>query len=265
VQAASKKRNEYFKYHKTTYSFENLQTVMKKILNNFIKYNEMRKLFFLSFILFLFSLCTCYTAFSQDLYEYKNQIKFSPIRMINLLNPGFELSYERKNGRKFSTQISVAYLVDCIQTTQHEKYSGYRILLEEKLFHFNYKFFKQYVSLETGYYAVNMISSANFMPKGIDRNDDLYFNSKYEDIFNMNRTGIIVNSKYGVQFLIKRLTFDTNIGFGIIIHNITHSNRLNPDDKWMPSSHTFFYNLMVREGKRLMPNFPFTFKVGYLF
>ncbi len=202
--------------------------------------------------------------FSQDLSEYKNQIKFSPIRTVNILNPGFELSYEREHGR-LSTQVSAAYLTDCLHATPYEDYGGYRIMLEEKLLFFKRKFFRQYFSFETGYYTASMVSSAYFVPKGIEWGDDLYYDSKYEDTFNLKRMGVIIDAKYGMQFLIGHFTIDFSSGLGVIIHNITHSNRQNPDDEMVWPRHPNAYYMMEYEGNHSMPNFPLTLKLGYIF
>jgi len=219
------------------------------------------------FILFLLVLCKNSFVYSQDLSEYKNQIKFSPIQTINLLNPGFELSYEREYG-KFSSQISVAYLVDCFRTTPYEDYNGYRVMLEEKLFHFKRNYYRQYFSLEIGYYSASMLHSLYFVPKNIEWGDDLYYTSQYKDVFNLKRTGTIINAKYGMQFLIKRFRIDLSVGLGIIIHNITHSDRVNFDDKMVSPRHPNAYYMMEYEGSHSMPNFPvfpYTLKIGYVF
>ena len=72
----------------------------------------MRKAFFLIII----CLCTSICSFSQQAenkVNYNNQIKFSPMRMINLFNPGFELSYQRNYGPDFDTfNPCFLYLVD---------------------------------------------------------------------------------------------------------------------------------------------------------
>jgi len=185
--------------------------------------------------------------------------------MIYYYNPGFELSYELKYGGKLSTQISAAYLIDCFHSTSYENYNGYRILLEEKRYFFKRKLFSQYFSIETGYYAANMTSSSYFVPKGIELGDDLYYESRYQDIFDLKRTGVIINVNYGMQFLIKHFSINWSTGFGFFIHNITHSNRLNPDDKIDSSSSSLVNNMMKREGKHLMPNLPLTLRFGYAF
>lgn len=216
-----------------------------------------------TFTLFLLLLCANKSVYSQDLIKYKNQIKFSPIRIVNIMNPGFELSYEREHGEKFSTQISAAYLIDCFQTTPYEDYSGYRIMFEEKLFRSGDKSFRQYFSLEIGYYSANMICPAYFIPKDIEWNDDLYYESQYKDVFNLKRTGVIIDAKYGIQFLIKHFSIDFSFGLGVIIQNITHSNRLNSDDKMVLPRHPNVYYMIEYEGKHSILNLPLTLKLGY--
>ena len=178
---------------------------------------------------------------TESLTDYKNQIKFSPIRAVNILNPGLELSYEREYG-KFSTQISATYLVDCFGTTYSKDYSGYRIMLEQKWFQSKQKNQRTYFSLDLGYYSASMTNSAYFTPKGIEWTDN------YEDIFNLKRTGVMVSGKFGVQLLIKRFIIDFGIGFGIITHNITHSNKTNPDDELLSPRSPNVYYMMEKEG-----------------
>jgi hypothetical protein len=221
----------------------------------------MNKIKFLTFAFFLTSI----NAFTQDLPAHKNQIEFSLTKMINPPDPGFELSYERKHGEMFSTQMSAAYLVDCFQATSYKDYSRYRILIEEKLYFFKKKIFRQYFSLETGYYAASMMSSECFVPNGIEKDDELYYESQYVDIFSLKRKGLIIDAKYGQQFLIKRFTIGFGIGIGILIHNVSHSNRLKPDDKMVSPGSLNVYHIMDKEGKRSVPYFPFTLKFGYAF
>jgi len=221
------------------------------------------------FIVFCILVASSSLLFSQNAFERRNQIKFSPMRTINLLNPGFELSFERKFTEIFSTQIAVAYLVDLLRShdNNRQNYSGYRIMLEQKLFYANAtrNNIRAYISLGTGYYSVNMISSAFFMPRGIELGDPLYYDSQYWDMFNLKRTGVIINVKTGVQFLINRVSIDFSFGLGIIIQNVTHTNRLNPEDRMATPRHLNVWYMTEREGRNVRPNFPFTLKIGYSF
>ena len=228
---------------------------------SFFKLNKL-KLSTLLLIIFLYS--NNYL-FSQNVSEYKNLIKFSLSRTIDVLNPGFELNYEREYGKKFSTQVSATYLVDCFHMTPYKDYSGYRIMLEEKLFCFKLKPFRQYFSLETGYYSASMINSAYFVPKGIEWADELYDESQYEDIFNLKRTAVIISPKCGLQYAIGHFTIDFSAGLGIAIQNITHTNRQNPDDEMVSPMHPNIYYMTENEGKHSIPNFSLAVKLGYAF
>jgi len=216
-----------------------------------------------TFVLFLFLLCSNSIVFSQELPEYKNQIKFSPLRLLNNLNPGLELGYEREYD-KYSSQVSVAYLFDFFPITEYKNYSGHRIMLEQKYFIFKRKYVRQYFSLGMGYYSASMIASSLFMPKDIERGDILYYDSQYEDTFKLKRIGVPIDAKYGIQLLIDRSIIEFSVGFGFIIHNITHSNRMNPNDK-MVNDHFNVYYMMEKEGKHVMPNLPLTLKLSYAF
>ena len=222
----------------------------------------MKTLKFLVLVLFLSPLFTNGKAFSQDTWEYRNQIKFTPLRTLNLLNPGFEVSYERKYAKKIATQVSMAYLVDLFTFTPCKDYNGYRFLLEEKLYLFKHRFFMQYASLEGGYYAANMIRTSTFERKDTGLSSDRLV---YDDTYHLKRTGIIFNTKYGVQFLFDSFVMDVSVGLGIITHTIVHSNRAYPDDELALLYGPNYYYMWEVEGKRSILNFPFSLKIGYSF
>src|SRR5688572_20567996 len=78
--------------------------------------------------------------FAQDLPVKRNQIKVSPLRVIDIPAPGLELSYERLHAIRFakfeyiSSQLSVAYLDNLLHLEEDRIPKGYRISLEEKFF-----------------------------------------------------------------------------------------------------------------------------------
>lgn len=39
----------------------------------------------------------------------KNRITFSPVRLVDPVNPGIELGYERLHGKRYATQLSADY------------------------------------------------------------------------------------------------------------------------------------------------------------
>lgn len=81
-----------------------------------------------TFVLFAFN------SYGQTDFEiHKNQIKFSPVKMIDPINTGIEISYERRTGN-FSTQIATAYLTDIFRVGDFRQLKGFRIGIEKKYF-----------------------------------------------------------------------------------------------------------------------------------
>lgn len=215
--------------------------------------------------LFLAILGGVFKVYGQDSSLYSSQIKFAPVKMINLINPGVKLAYELRHSQKFATQVSGVYLRDFFGSSPYKDYRGYKFLLEEKFYHGQRRAFSRYVSLETGYYKAKMLNKTIFVPVAIETDDDLYYESQYEDQYNLKRDGVITNAKYGMVFLIKRFTIDLSFGIGTTIHRIDHSNRLDPEDKFFKTRHINFYHMMEEEGRRITPNFPISVKFGYIF
>ena len=50
------------------------------------------------------------SAFGQLDNKFKNQIKLTPPKMIEYLNQGIELNYERSHATKFASELSAAIL-----------------------------------------------------------------------------------------------------------------------------------------------------------
>lgn len=77
-------------------------------------------------ILFLAFLSSSFIAYGQDSLSYKNQFKFAPVNMVNLINPGVKLAYELRHSQKFATQVSKVYLRDIFGSSPYKDYRGYR-------------------------------------------------------------------------------------------------------------------------------------------
>jgi len=65
--------------------------------------------------------------FGQNDIKGKNQIKVSPLRVVNFVNPGIELSYERLHGNRYSSQLSFGYMNETFNTTQFDRYKGLKV------------------------------------------------------------------------------------------------------------------------------------------
>jgi hypothetical protein len=203
----------------------------------------------------------------------KNQIKFSPVRMINTLYPGLELSYEYQYGR-LSSQISGAYLFDVFSNIkQYNSCKGYRFNFEEKYFFKKqppYNVVKFYLSLEIGYNDIKINEDREFLPAEMEkRNFKSYEDEQYvyEDNFDLLRKSIITNFNFGLQIKIKRIIlFDVSIGLGIILQNVVYSNMTNPGDRlFYRGPHGGLFSFLEEEGNNVVFNVPLSFKIGYAF
>jgi hypothetical protein len=87
------------------------------------------------FVLLLFIAATIKT---QSAFAQKNeaietsQISFSPFRIIDPLNPGLELGFEKVYNKRFSTLLSIGYMKDLFHVTPFNNYKGWRSAVEER-------------------------------------------------------------------------------------------------------------------------------------
>jgi hypothetical protein len=201
---------------------------------------------------------------AQNAYNYKNQIKFSPLRTINWFNPGLELGYQRNYGH-FATQISGAYLIDVWGMNFRDNVQGYRFSLEEK-YNFPKSYFKRqktFISCEIGYNNINSTRlSQRFILK--DNQEQDYENS-YIDDYEINRKSIMFDVKVGMEFQIKHLLLEWEVGLGVAYQNVKQLNKKNHDYEMGYGIHDFISIMFEGEGKKVIPNIPLSLKIGYVF
>ena len=90
--------------------------------------------------------------------QYRNQVKFTPFKLINPLYPGIEFYYQRAFSTKYSTQISLAYIDDLYNNIS--LLPGFRARLEEKYFYDDsVAKFKPYFSVDLMYMHVRYSST----------------------------------------------------------------------------------------------------------
>jgi hypothetical protein len=188
----------------------------------------------------------------------RNQIKFTPFHIIDLVNPGVELSYEKSYATYFSSQLSISYLKDLFKTTPFKNYNGYRLSFEQKRF-IKEKGNRLYYSGELAYLNVNYASTTTYAK------DTQRTSPSYIDTFNLKKQTLTFNLKLGFQIPLKRFVIDVSAGLGIK-YKITE--RSNIDDinayELLPQS-VNAYRLADKGGKYFMPNVPISIKIGYHF
>ena len=215
--------------------------------------------------IFLFLITfSVFTTYAQDhIPEWKNQLKFSPLRVVDPSNPGIEFSFERIHKKGFSTMASVGLMQDIFNFTDHIDYSGIKLSLEEKYF-FSVKNFKrfnafQYAAMELSYLEVDYNTSSLFIK------DVFIGGPKYLDTFNIAKQNISVNFKYGVQVPLNRFLIDISAGIGFKHKSIEREGVLNRFAYEVVHKHPHIDDLHKKEGKYITFNFPFNIRIGYGF
>jgi hypothetical protein len=237
----------------------------------------MRRLLYKQGILLPFLLLKMLFAYAQNSKTpYSRQVKWTPLKAIDLVNPGLEFSVEKQHRSRWSTQLSVAWLHNFIHSTPFTNYKGYSIGIEEKRF---LKvsgrnaaldldisdFGRPYIAAQFVYYKSAYNDVARF---GVEsRSDDsvAYLNN-YSDSFAVAKQMVSLNFKAGFQYnLSKRLIFDISAGIGLRYKHITHFNRLIPSDKMEAPRHFNAYYMASKEGSYFIPGIPISIKLAYAF
>ena len=190
--------------------------------------------------------------------EQKNQLKLSPFRIIDFVNPGIELSYERKQSAHTSTQLSLGLMNDVFRITPFTNFSGTRLSLEEKFFA-NAKNNNQYYSVEAVYLNVRYRTNSYFIQ------DTALRTPEYNDSFRVAKQTFAVNFKYGVQIPLKRFVIDISAGLGLKYKVVGRRDVLDPKAYEVTSRHPNAYDFANKEGNYFTINVPFNIKFGYIF
>lgn len=225
------------------------------------------KLYFLLFILLKSESLNS----QSNSFKFKNQIKFTSTRLIDIINPGLEFGYERQFSKKFATQLSIAYLKNIIPLSPYFDYSGFRISIEEKYYTniidekklLDKRKYREYVSGELFLNKVQFHTQARFGYE--DYFDTLAYNYNYLDSFRANKLIIGFNLKYGIQEIMNNFLFDFSIGIGFKYRSVQHFDRLVPTDKLELFRHPNAFEPAIIEGNNIYLNIPFSVKFGYLF
>ena len=148
--------------------------------------------------------------------NYRNQLKLSVFRTINILNPGVEISYERLYGSKLSTQFSAGIATNVIGKP-FEELQGYNIALEEKYFISRKSKSWKYISLVLNHSDIKYQERTS----GVDTVTNLTI----VDTFTIARKTTSLAFKYGIQFYKKHFVLDINLGAGLKYRTVKHYDR----------------------------------------
>lgn len=199
--------------------------------------------------------------------KYFNQIKFSPIRVLDPINPGFEISYERAYGR-FSSQVAVALLADPFTVTDNDQYTGVRLAIEEKYFFGKSSKVRPYVAMEAVAHKIDIRRKDLFTDDPGRRwyNDpDSLSEEPYVDDYRIEKSMFTLSGKVGIQALLGRVVLDFGYGLGLKWRTVEHFDRMFPDDTFPGRLEIGAKVGAYQEGCWKTIAMPLNVKVGYLF
>lgn len=197
---------------------------------------------------------------------FVNQVKFSPIRVLDPFNPGFEISYERVYSR-WSTQVSAALLADPFKLTGHDRYTGVRLALEQKYFFIVSRKFRPYVSLDLVQHQITIRRTDEFSPypDGYLYADDSTYYEVYSDSYRIEKQMVTVNTKIGIQANLGKVVLDLGVGVGLKFKTVQHFERTNLGHTIVQGVDEVPSIATIDRGRYTTPNLPLNLKVGLLF
>lgn len=206
----------------------------------------------------LFTLAVSTTFAQGDSVDRKNQLNISPSRLLDFVNPGIEIGYERKHASHASTQLSVGFMKDFFNALVLPGYKGARISLEEKFF-FQVNKSNQYFSVEGVYLNVKQRTSSSFI-------EDTVLNTpEYVDSFRIAKQTYSLNVRYGVQIPIRQFVIDFSAGLGVKFKDVEWKDVFDRNAYQVRLPHINFYRITNKEGKYFAVNIPVNLRLGYTF
>ncbi|HKG08001.1 MAG TPA: hypothetical protein VKB19_16155 [Pedobacter sp.] len=214
--------------------------------------------FYFLFIIF-FSVFNSQLAVAQEEEKHagSSQISFSPLRLIDPVNPGLELGLERTYGRRLSTQLSVGYMKDFFNL--YEYFNGWRVAVEERIYLNPAREGKKYLAID----VVHM---------NVDYGDDSYFQtdttknaSYYTDTFDVSRKSWSFNIRAGIKYPFKRFFIDLSAGLGVKYRMTARSGFNEAGGIEREPRHPNARFEANKEGNFLTLSVPANVRVGYRF
>lgn len=215
----------------------------------------MRTIILFTFLIFYFG----FASGQETTPQRTNQLKLSPLRIIDLVNPGFEISFEKVYSVNRSSQISVALMRDPFTLTQFTNYKGFRFSFEEKFFKNSNDNKRLYYSIEPVYLRVNYSDEGQFIK------DTALNTPEYWDTFKVAKQTFTLNFKYGIQFNFNHFIIDGSIGLGIKYKIVNRSEMIDEKAYQVRPRHPNAYYKASRAGNYIRPNVPMNIKIGYRF
>ena len=221
-----------------------------------------------------------YVTKSAKQVEKPNAFLFAPFNFFDIVNPNFQIGYERFVARRWSLQIDGAIMVrhsifnviidwangikvsECPYTNK-----GFRVKGSVKYFLVDKRIFKLYFSPELFFYknksgivSTFLISDPDFeysfgRPEEGQNGYDMFF---YNDEEKMG-----VNFKTGIKLLLGKYFFiEPHLGLGFAYRNVIRTGIENPNDEVFDNLFGIFDSTAPN---KWAPTLPFNFKLGVRF
>lgn len=200
--------------------------------------------------------------YSKKYDSLKNQIKFTPLKLIGLVNPGLEIAFERKTSSQFSTQFMGSVLFD--YNNQTPTLVGFRTAIEEKFFYKKSAPIGPYLGFEINYLQKKYYDTWMFGVANVFDNPN-YQNTNYIDRFGINKKTLSFNLKWGFQTIFNRFVIDFYAGLGLVYREVHHFDRINPNDEMEATRHPNLYYISNREANEWSLSLPLNVKIGWAF
>ena len=233
-------------------------------------------------------LCVCgqetiakneYEAKRTEKKEKTNAIFFAPFNLFDIVNPNFQIGYERFFAKKWSLQIEGGiiinhsipnYVVDLAKGTKVSECpytnQGFRVRGSIKYIVVDKRKFKFYVSQEL-FYCKNksgISSSFSVSDPNFEYSDGPFPEGDwgYTQFFYNDEEKMGLNFKAGIKLLLgKRFFIEPHLGIGLAYRNVIQTGRENPNDEMI-------YDWGVFDSaapNKWVPTLPFNFKIGFRF
>lgn len=176
------------------------------------------------------------------------------------LDPGVDLSYERRLSSQFSIQITGRYVVDILRPM--DNLHGFGVYVEPRYYLTTTARSHTFMSLNFGYLNSQYKTEENFMNPHADSINKLDYD--FVDTVLVKRQTAELTLNYGVQKYYKRFVFEFSAGLGIRYREIALSDKLYADQYMFKNRHWIFGG-PNEEGYFFTPLIPLRFKVGYRF
>lgn len=191
-----------------------------------------------------------------------NQVKLSLFNLMDNINPGIEIGYERMYAKRWATQVSYTFLTRLgaanLYSDYYHRFSGRRYIIEQKYYlrSKNESRLRHYVALDYTDLRADAREDREYASAPGSREYVL-------DTIDIHRKTGAVNIRWGMQLYIirKRVVLDFTTGFGVKYRRVM----ITGEDPGLGKAKGWDIFDMYRDTKGWKINLPLNVRVGYRF